>query len=136
MLARTLVAALVALVVFTPAVAESQQVAEPLLAGQATPFDTLHAIRQASQLRRVSTRSLTALVGAVAGGFAGYYLGDTYTPRDEKLNGGEDRAIGGAAIGFFLGTAVGAALPSYDSPCRFSTRFWRGLGGSVIGMIP
>jgi hypothetical protein len=115
--------------------AEAQQ-STVLLAGRETPIDTAARQRQATQVRRVTTRSLTALVGMAAGMYAGYRIGDTYTPVTEKRDGFGDRAMGGMALGLFAGTALGAALPSYDSPCPFSARFWRGLGGSVVGLVP
>lgn len=130
-----ILAALLALIIIGTA-AEGQQKGPVLLAGRETPFDTVKAVRQATQLRRVTTRSLSAMVGMAVGMYAGYKIGDTYTPVSEKRDGFGDRAIGGMALGFFAGSAIGAALPSHDSPCTFNTRFWRGLGGTVVGMIP
>lgn len=116
--------------------ADGQQMGPVLLAGRETPFDTVEAVRQATQLRRVTTRSLAAMVGMAVGMYAGYKIGDSYTPVSEKRDGFGDRAMGGMALGFLAGSATGSALPSHGSPCSFSTRFWRGLGGTVVGMIP
>lgn len=90
-----------------------------------------------SKLTIVSARSATSLVGMVAGAVAGYELGHTYTPvaqRDTWVM--SDQEATGLLVGAVAGTALGAALPSFNSPCPFSKRFWRGLGGTFVGLLP
>ena len=132
---RTLVTTL-AFVALHVSGAEAQQAGDMRWTGRGTAIDTARAIRDASRFRVVSTRSLSALLGMVAGVYAGYQMGDSWTPVSEKQDGFGDRAMTGAVIGFFVGSAAGAALPSYQSRCSFQERFLRGLGGTVVGLIP
>ena len=90
-----------------------------------------------SRFTIVSARSATSLVGMVAGALAGYELGHTYTPvneRDAWIM--SDQEATGLLVGAVAGTAFGAALPSFNSPCPFSRRFWRGVGGAFAGVLP
>ena len=85
----------------------------------------------------VSARSGSALVGMVAGVYAGLEVGAYYTPVTERDDWApSDEQLAGVLIGLVAGTALGAALPSFNSPCSFGRRFRRALGGTLLGFVP
>lgn len=123
-----------------PDTARAQRLGAPQWTAPAPPAPDSVRFRIAPRPSRftiVSARSSTSLVGMVAGALAGYELGHTYTPVDKRDAWVMSDQEGiGLLVGAVAGTALGAALPSFNSPCPFSKRFWRGVGGAFAGVLP
>lgn len=136
---RTTLMALTCLSILVPESASAQLVQEPRFGTPpiTRPVDSLRLRRQASRFTVVSTRSFTSLLGMVVGGVGGFALGGYYTPVEKRdTYVASDGEIIGMLVGGLVGTAAGAALPSFGSTCPFSKRFWRGMGGATLGLVP
>ncbi len=93
-------------------------------------------VEQRSRAEELPVRFALGAAAAVAGGYAGIAIAQTLPHHQCNCDDpGLEEAVVGGALMSVIGSAVFAALPSYDNSCSYGKRVALGLAGSAVGAV-
>ena len=128
------------LAISAPRTASAQIVAPRALRANDNPRAFVAQL-QPTAVRRsayeIPGRMVLGVGGAVVGAMGGALIGANlvYQGGCACEDPGLGEAITGAAIGSVLGSAVFAAIPSFNSSCGAAERIGLGVGGALLGAL-
>lgn len=97
------------------------------------PAGVIHAQAKDSTRGDGGTRTVTGVLGFVAGAYVGFTAADRILGPCACDDPGLDALIIGVPIGGIIGSAIGVAAPRLHSPCAIDERLAKAIGGSLAG---